>query len=188
MAVLNHGIGGNHILTDGVGPNALSRLDHDVFVQPGVRYLIVLEGINDIGLLARADADVPAAEHEALVRRLTAAYEQIITRAHTSGIKVVGATILPFIGSNYYHPGPANEADRQAVNKWIRTPGNFDALLDFDKVTRDPEHPERLLPAFDCGDHLHPSPSGYAAMGQAIPLSLFAPKGSLTSIEKSITQ
>ena len=188
VAVLNHGIGGNHILTDGLGTSALSRLDHDVIAQAGVRYLIVLEGINDIGLLARIDGDVPAAEHEALVRRLTAAYEQIITRAHTAGIKVVGATILPFIGSNYYHPGPANEADRQAVNKWIRTPGNFDALLDFDKITRDPEHPERLLPAFDCGDHLHPSPSGYAAMGQAIPLSLFAPKGSLTSIEKSITQ
>jgi len=133
------------------------------------------------------DGDVPAAEHEDLVRRLTAAYEQIITRAHTAGIKVAGATILPFVGSNYYQPGPANEADRQAVNKWIRTPGNFDALLDFDKVTRDPEHPERLLPAFDCGDHLHPSPSGYAAMGQAIPLSLFAPKGSPASIEKSIT-
>jgi len=123
-----------------------------------------------------------------LVRRLAAAYEQIITRAHTADIKVVGATLLPFVGSNYYHPGPANEADRQAVNKWIRTSGEFDVVLDFDRLMRDPEHPERLLPAFDCGDHLHPSPSGYAAMGQAVPLSLFLPAASPPIIERPITK
>lgn len=175
IAVLNHGIGGNRLLLDGLGPNALARFDHDVLAQAGVRYLIVLEGINDIGTLART-AEVPHAEHEALVHRMVGAYEQIIARAHTHGIKVIGATILPFVGSDYYHPGPTSEADRQDVNQWIRTPGHFDAVVDFDKVTRDPEHPERLLPAFDSGDHLHPSPAGYSAMGEAVPLSLFALK------------
>jgi lysophospholipase L1-like esterase len=174
LAVLNHGIGGNHLLSDGVGPNALSRFDHDVIAQPGVRYLIVLEGINDIGLLARA-GEAPRAEHEALVRRIIAAYEQMIARAHTHDIKVIGATIMPFVGSNYYHPAPASEADRQAVNEWIRIPGHFDAVIDFDKITRDPEHADRLLPAFDSGDHLHPSPAGYAAMARSVPLGLFAP-------------
>jgi lysophospholipase L1-like esterase len=176
LSVLNQGIGGNHLLSDGLGPNALSRVDHDIVAQPGVRYLIVLEGINDIGGLARA-GDASRTEHDALVRRMLAAYEQIIVRAHTAGIMVVGATILPFGGSDYYHPGPASEADRQAVNAWIRAPGHFDALVDFDEVTRDREHPERLLPKFDSGDHLHPSPAGYAAMAGSVPLSLFAPAG-----------
>jgi lysophospholipase L1-like esterase len=110
-----------------------------------------------------------------LVGRILAAYEQIVARAHTHDIKVIGATILPFVGSSYYHPGPSSESDRKAVNEWIRTPGHFDAVIDFDKITRDPEHSERLLPAFDSGDHLHPSPVGYAAMAQAVPISLFAP-------------
>ena len=86
---------------------------------------------------------------------------------------MIGATILPYTGSDYYHPGPLSEADRQTINQWIRTPGNFDAVIDFDKVTRDPAHPDRMLPAYDSGDHLHPSPAGYRAMGEAIPLSLF---------------
>jgi lysophospholipase L1-like esterase len=172
LAVLNQGIGGNRLLLDGLGPNALARFDHDVLAQAGVRYLIVLEGVNDLGTLVR-DAEVPPAEHEALVHRILAAYQQIIMRAHARDIQVFGATILPYTGSQYYHPGPSSEADRQAINQWIRAPGHFDAVLDFDKVTRDPEHPERLLPAFDSGDHLHPSPAGYAAMAGAVPLSLF---------------
>jgi lysophospholipase L1-like esterase len=176
LSVLNQGIGGNHLLTDGLGPNALSRIDHDVVAQPGVRYLIALEGINDIGMLAR-NGEASRAEHEILVRRMLAAYEQIIVRAHTAGITVMGATRLPFVGSNYYHPGPASERDRQAVNEWIRAPGHFDALIDFDEVTRDRQHPEQLLPAFDFGDHLHPSPAGYAAMAGSVPLPLFAPAG-----------
>ena len=174
LAVLNQGIGGNRLLLDGLGPNALARLDQDVLAQAGVRYLMVLEGINDIGTLTR-DKDASPAEHDSLVQRIVGAYEQIVTRAHTHGIKVIGATILPFAGSQYYHPGPASEADRQAVNRWIRTPGHFDAFVDFDKVTRDPAHPDRLLPEFDCGDHLHPSPGGYGAMASAVPLSLFRP-------------
>ena len=173
VAVLNQGIGGNRLLTDGLGPNALSRFDHDVIAQPGVRYLIVLEGINDIGMLARA-GDVPAAAHDSLVQHMIAAYEQIIARAHTANIQVIGATIMPFAGSQYYHPWSASEADRQAVNRWIRSSGHFDAVVDFDQVTRDPEHAERLLPGFDSGDHLHASPAGYAAMAEAVPLSLFS--------------
>jgi len=172
-AVLNQGIGGNRLLLDGLGPNALARFDHDVLAPAGVRYLIVLEGINDIGTLAR-NAEVPPTEHDGLVRRVLAAYQQIITRAHAHDIHVFGATILPFAGSAYYHSGPNSEADRQAVNRWIRSPGHFDAVIDFDQMMRDPDNPERLLSTFDCGDHLHPSPAGYAAMGGAVPLSLFA--------------
>jgi lysophospholipase L1-like esterase len=172
LAVLNQGIGGNRLLSDGLGPNALSRIDPDVIAQPGVRYLIVLEGVNDIGMLTRA-GEVAPAEHDALVRRMLGAYEQIIARAHTHDIKVIGGTILPFVGSSVYHPGPASDADRQAINQWIRAPGHFDAVIDFDKIVRDPDHPDRLLPRFDSGDHLHPSPAGYAAMADGVPLSLF---------------
>jgi lysophospholipase L1-like esterase len=176
VAVLNHGIGGNRLLLDGLGPNALARFTDDVIAQTAVSYVIVLEGINDLGTLTR-DRDVPQSEHDALVGHMIGAYEQMIVRAHAHGIKVLGATILPFVGSGYYHPGQPTEADRQAVNQWIRTPGHFDAVIDLDKVTRDPQHPDRLLPAYDSGDHLHPSPAGYAAMAGAVPLSTFAPGG-----------
>jgi lysophospholipase L1-like esterase len=173
LGVLNQGIGGNHLLTDGLGPNALARFDRDVLAQAGVRYLIVLEGVNDLGGLARA-GEVTPAEHASLLHLVQAAYEQIVVRARVQGIKVIGATILPYAGSDYYHPGPSNEADRQAINQWIRTPGHFDAIVDFDKVMRDPGQPERLLMPYDSGDHLHPSSAGYRAMAEAIPLSLFA--------------
>lgn len=172
ISVLNQGIGGNHLLTDGLGPNALARFDRDVLAQSGVHWLIVFEGINDLGGLTR-NGEVSLAEHALLVHRILGAYQQIIARAHAQGIRVIGATITPDTGSDYYHPGPHSEADRQAINQWIRTPGNFDAVLDFDKAMRDPQHPDRLLPAYDCGDHLHPSPAGYRAMGDAVPLSLF---------------
>jgi lysophospholipase L1-like esterase len=174
LAVLNQGIGGNHLLSDGVGPSALARFDHDVIAQPGIRYLIILEGINDIGSLARS-GNILREDHDALVHQVIGAYQLMVTRAHANNIKSIGATIMPFAGSNYYHPGPAIEADRQAINEWIRTPGHFDGVIDFDQITRDPTHPERLLPAFDSGDHLHPSPVGYAAMAQSISPSLFVP-------------
>jgi lysophospholipase L1-like esterase len=174
FAVLNLGTGGNRLLLDGLGPNALARLGPDVLAQAGVRHLIVLEGVNDLGMLTR-DGDVPPSAHAAMVHQIIAAYQQITTRAHAHGIEVIGGTIMPFVGSLYYHPGPATEADRRAINRWIRAPGHFDAVIDFDKITRDPEHPDRLSPAVDSGDHLHPSPAGYAAMGNAVPLSLFAP-------------
>jgi lysophospholipase L1-like esterase len=172
LSVLNHGIGGNHLLTDGLGPNALARVDRDIIAQTGVRYLIVLEGVNDLGKLSR-EGDVPQAAHDTLVQQMISAYEQIITRAHAHGIKVFGATILPYTGSDYYHPGPTKESDRQAVNQWIRQPNHFDAVIDFDKLTADPAHPNQLLPSYDSGDHLHPSAAGYKAMGEAVPTDLF---------------
>jgi lysophospholipase L1-like esterase len=173
VGVSNQGIGGNHLLTDGLGPNVLARLDRDVMAPAGARWLIVFEGVNDLGGLAR-NGEVSADQHTALVEKVIAAYEQIVARAHAHGLRVYGATITPYTGSDYYHPGQWSEADRQAVNAWIRAVGHFDAVIDFDAVVRDPEHPEHLLPAFDCGDHLHPSPAGYKAMGESIPLSLFA--------------
>jgi lysophospholipase L1-like esterase len=172
VGVLNEGIGGNRLLLDGLGPNALARFDRDVLAQTAVRAVVVLEGVNDLGTLTR-DHDVSAEEHAALVAQIEGAYAQMIERAHAHGIRVVGATILPYGGSNYYHPGAESEADRQVINAWIRGAGHFDAVVDFDKVTRDPAHPDRLLPAYDSGDHLHPGPAGYKAMGEAIPLSLF---------------
>jgi lysophospholipase L1-like esterase len=173
IGVCNQGIGGNHLLTDGLGPNALSRLDRDVLAPAGVRWVIVLEGVNDLGALAR-QAEVSPDAHAALVRNVLAAYAQIVARAHAHGLRVYGGTITPYAGSDYYHPGAMNEADRQIVNAWIRAAGHFDAVIDFDAIVRDPQHPDRLLPAYDSGDHLHPSPAGYRAMGEAIPLSLFA--------------
>lgn len=173
IGVSNQGIGGNHLLTDGLGPNALARSDRDVLAPAGVQWIIVLEGVNDLGGLART-GEVPPAEHAALVQRVIAAYQQLIARAHAHGLRVYGATITPYVGSAYYHPGPLSESDRQAVNQWIRASGHFDAVIDFDAVVRDPQHPDQLLPTFDCGDHLHPSPAGYKAMGESISLKLFA--------------
>jgi lysophospholipase L1-like esterase len=172
LGVLNAGIGGNRLLLDGLGPNALARFDRDVLAQAGVRYLIVLEGINDIGTFGLEGTQPPSA-HEALVYRIIAAYEQIVLRAHAHGIRVLGGTLAPFSGSTYYKPGPPSESDREAVNRWIRTPGHFDAVIDFDEALRDPARPEQLLPAYDSGDHLHPSPAGYRAMAAAIPLTDF---------------
>lgn len=173
VGVVNAGIGGNHLLTDGLGPNALARFDRDVLAPAGVRWVIVFEGVNDLGALAQKD-NATAEEHAALVKRMIGAFEQMIERAHAHGLRVIGATITPFVGSGYYHPGPESDADRQAVNAWIRTPGHFEAVIDFDAVVRDPEHPERLLPVYDSGDHLHPGPAGYKAMGEAVELRLFA--------------
>ncbi len=172
IGVSNQGIGGNHLLIDGLGPNVLARFDRDVLAPAGVRWVIVFEGVNDLGGLAR-NGEVSPQEHAELVASVLAAYEQIVARAHAHGLRVYGATITPYVGSNYYHPGPLSEADRQSVNQWIRAAGHFDAVLDFDAVVRDPQHPDRLLPAYDCGDHLHPSPAGYKAMADSISLSLF---------------
>ncbi len=173
VAVLNHGIGGNCLLVECLGPNALSRFDGDVLSQPGARYLILLEGINDLGGLAR-EKPATAEERRAHVERMIAGYAQIVARARAKGLKVIGGTVMPFMGNDYYHPDAAAEASRQAVNAWIRTPGHFDAVIDFDRIVRDPAQPDRLLPAYDSGDHLHPSMAGYQAMADAIPLALFA--------------
>jgi lysophospholipase L1-like esterase len=171
LSVLNLGIGGNRVLLDGLGPNALARFERDVLSQSGVTHLVLLEGVNDLGVLTR-DAPATPEAHNALVQQVTAAYRQIIDRAHARGIKVIGATILPYAGSAYYHPGPESEADRQAINAFIRAPGNFDGVIDWDKALRDPARPTYLLPAYD-NDGLHPNLAGYKAMADAIPLSLF---------------
>ncbi|MGH8297594.1 MAG: SGNH/GDSL hydrolase family protein, partial [Steroidobacteraceae bacterium] len=143
LSVLNVGTGGNRLLLYGLGPDALARFDRDVLAQTGVRYLIVLEGINDLGTATRL-APISAAQHTLLVHRIIAAYQQIILRAHQHGIMVIGGTITPDKGNGYYHPSGASEADRQAINAWIRQPGHFDAVVDFDRVVRDPKHPDRL--------------------------------------------
>ncbi len=169
IGVLNLGIGGNRVLNDGRGPNALARLDRDVLAQSGVRYLIVFEGINDIG--TRRENPDPGIV-EATSGRLIAAFEQIIERAHSHGIRVHGATILAFEGSFYFTP--EREAERKEINDWIRNSGRFDAVLDFDAATRDPEKPTFLKSDVDSGDHLHLNDSGYEALADSIDLSLFS--------------
>jgi lysophospholipase L1-like esterase len=167
LSVVNVGIGGNHLLTDGLGPNALARMDRDVFARPGAKVMLVLEAINDLGKLSREDVRTPE-QHSRLVADLIAAYKQMILRAHGQGVRVIGCTVTPYVGSDYYHPDAASEADRIALNQWIRTGGAFDAVVDFDAIVRDPAHPERMIAAYDSGDHLHPSAAGYKVMADAI--------------------
>jgi lysophospholipase L1-like esterase len=166
VAVLNAGIGGNKVLSGGLGPTALERLDRDVLQQSGVRWVIVFEGVNDIG-----GAREPGAA-AAVGRDLVLAYRQIIARAHARGLRVFGGTITPFGGSGY--DDAEREDARQAVNRWIRDSGAFDAVIDFDAAVRDPANPRRLAPAADSGDHLHPGEEGYRLMAAAIDLRLFA--------------
>lgn len=169
IAVLNQGSGGNRVLNDGLGPSVLARLDRDVLAVAGVRWLVVLAGVNDIGT---AEAS-PSAQKQ-VADDLIAAYEQIVLRAHPHGIRVYGGTLLPFGGNTEYDdPHGHREAARQAVNRWIRTGGRFDAVIDFDRATRDPAEPRRLLPAYDVDDHLHLNPAGYRALADAVPLALF---------------
>jgi lysophospholipase L1-like esterase len=168
VSVLDEGIGGNRVLNDVFGPNALARLDRDVLAQNGVRYVIVLESINDIGRLARLSApedDVTAAQLEAGLR-------QIAETAHEHGIRAIGATLTPYGGAGYY--SEKGEQVREQVNEWIRTSGVFDGVADFDKATRDPQNPNRFAAQCDSGDHLHPSDEGYRAMAASIDLRLFA--------------
>jgi lysophospholipase L1-like esterase len=176
VAVINEGIGGNRLLHDGLGPNALARFGRDVLSQPGVTHLIVLEGVNDLGTLTQK-APATAAEHRALVEQAIEALRQIVLRARSRGIVAIGGTIMPFGASKLYHPDAPTEADRQAINAWIRAPGHFDAVIDFDARMRDPAHPSRLDPALDSGDGLHPSLAGYRAMGDSVPLALLRPGG-----------
>ena len=171
IAVLNQGISGNRLLRDGAGVSALARFDRDVLVQPGVKWLTIMEGINDIGLGSLPTtpvSDTVAADD------LIAALKQMIERAHEHGIKVIGATLTPYEGAAYYSEG--GEQTRMTVNQWIRSGGAFDAVVDFDAVTRDPEHPKQFRAGFNNGDHLHPNDAGYEAMANAIDLSIFGLK------------
>jgi lysophospholipase L1-like esterase len=165
FGIVNAAISGNRLLSTGAGPAALARLDRDVLSIPGVRYLVVLEGVNDLGFNTGRKLPIPTADD------LIGAYRQIVTRAHDKGVKVIGATILPYKGAGYY----SAEADavRQQVNAWIRTPGNFDGLIDFDRATADKADPLTMAAAYDSGDHLHPGDAGYRAMAEAIDLRLF---------------
>ena len=172
LAVLNLGLGSNCLAETCVGPSVPARFGRDVLSRDGVKYVIILEGVNDLGMLTR-DAPVSAEAHHALAQRMIGALAQVTKRAHERGIKVIGATIMPYGASGYYHPDAANDADRAAVNAWIRTRGHVDAVVDFDALMRDPAHPNRLRKEFDSGDGLHPSPEGYRFMGSAVPLSLF---------------
>lgn len=177
VAVINAGISGARLLSDGMGVNALARLDRDVLTQPGVRSLIVLLGINDIAWPGTAFART---ERRPTLDELTAGYRQLVTQAHARGVRVIGATLTPFSGAlpdtpldDYYHPD--KDALRRQVNDWIRHSGVFDAVIDFDAALRDPKAPERLAAPFDSGDHLHPGDEGNRAMADAVDLKALLP-------------
>jgi len=169
MAVMNQGLGGNRILHDIRGDSGLRRFDRDVLVQPGVTHVIVMLGTNDLrNRWAKPEEEVTADQ-------MMAGLKQLAVRAHTRGIKIFGATLTGFENETFL-PGawtPEREKTRIAVNEWVREGGAFDAVVDFDRALRDPEHPASMLPIYDCGDHLHPSDLGYNKMGDAIDLSLF---------------
>jgi lysophospholipase L1-like esterase len=168
-SVVNAGIGGNRLMGQLIGPPALARLERDVFATPGLTDLIVLEGINDIGVGGRTIEGItyPMIAFDALV----AAYSQIIERAHERGVAVIGGTLLPFRDAFFF--SEEKERTRQSINAWIRSADAFDGVIDFDAVVRNPGDPSALRPEFDTGDHLHPNQAAYRAMGQAVDLSLF---------------
>ena len=169
MAVMNQGLGGNRILHDIRGDSGLRRFDRDVLAQPGVTHTIIMLGTNDLRNRWRKP------EEEVSAPQMIAGLKQFAVRGHTRGIKVIAATLTPFENETFL-PGawnPKREAIRQEVNQWLRKTDAFDAIVDFDQALRDPDHPTRMLPIYDCDDHLHPSDLGYRAMGDAIELSLF---------------
>jgi len=168
LAIVNHGISGNRLLGDGAGVSALARFDRDVLSQPGVKWLIVLEGINDIGMSSMGMQMGVAVTAEDLI----AAHWQLIERAHLHGIKAIGATLTPFAGALYY--SEKGESMRQAVNQWIRTSGAYDAVIDFDAILRDPENPKQMNAEYFINDYLHPNDAGYKAMAEAVDLSMFS--------------
>jgi lysophospholipase L1-like esterase len=169
IAVLNQAAGGNRILNDGLGPNVLARLDRDVLALGAVEWMLIFEGVNDIGT-----ADATDAAQRQVTSDLIAAFEQVIVRAQARDILAYGATITPFGGNaGYDDPGGLRERSRQAVNQWIRHGRAFDAVVDFDAAVRDPAMPRRILPAYDVGDGLHLNPAGYGAVAAAVPASLF---------------
>lgn len=186
VAVVNEGIAGNRLLSDGFavgaafaaafGASALARFDRDVLALPGVTHVVLLEGLNDIGFPGAKLGDTYLAD-PADVRTpqdLIDAYRQLISRAHAHGVRIIGATINPFEGVDlpgYY--SESKEALRQSVNNWIRTSGSFDAVIDFDAILRDPDNPSRLLARFASEDNLHPNDLGYQAMADAIDLAIF---------------
>jgi len=175
IAVVNAGIAGNRILNDGVapyrGPSSLSRLQRDVLDRPGVRWMLLLQGGNDISASDRLEAP----DQKVSAAQIIEGMQQIIARARARGLQVWGATLLPRGGTTFPAPPSAEAiAKREAINAWIRESGAFDVVVDFDRVMRDPAQPDRLLPAYDSGDHLHPNDAGYQAMADAIDLARLA--------------
>ncbi|WP_229473790.1 SGNH/GDSL hydrolase family protein [Pseudoduganella lurida] len=173
LAVINAGIGGNSMLRDDIGENLLARFERDVLARPGITHAVVLIGVNDLGRLHTGSQETAATRAE-LVARLQSGWLRMAGRAHARGVCFVAGTLMPYGASSLYRPAPHNEADRLAMNAWLRTAPAFDAVADFDGAVRDPAAPDRLLPAFDSGDHLHLSPAGYRAMAQAVPLDRLA--------------
>jgi len=171
IGVLNVGIGGNRILRPGRGPSALQRFERDVIQQPGVRWVIMLIGVNDLG---QAHTARIAGEEYPSAADLIAGYGEMIARAHAAGIKVYASPILPYKGAAFSYWSLEGEADRKTINAWIRESGAFDAVIDFDAVVRDPVDPDYLAEQYDLGDFVHPNPAALTAMGRAIDLGLFA--------------
>jgi lysophospholipase L1-like esterase len=169
IGIVNTGIGGGRLLRDGLGPNLSARFEREVLGRSGVSHAVVLIGVNDLGVQHRNKEDSPEARAQLLVD-LKAALHNIAQRAHAHGICVIGGTVTPYTGSDYYKPGPDNDADRQALNRWIRESGTFDGVADFDAATRDPAHPEQLAAWAGFGDGLHLSADGQKALAEAIPL------------------
>jgi lysophospholipase L1-like esterase len=170
VGVVNAGIGGNRILHDHrmFGPKALARLDRDVLSVPGLRWVVLMEGINDIGDSTSANGPEQNVSAEAII----AGMKQIIARVHQHGAKIYGATLTPYEGARGFYQ-PEGEAKREAVNAWIRRGGSFDAVIDFDAAVRNPDHPTQIRSDYDAGDHLHPNDAGYRAMGDVLDLKLF---------------
>ena len=166
IAVLNAGISGNQVLRDGAGVSALARFDRDVESEPGVRWVVLLEGINDINIHGQITG-AGALTAEDLIH----GYQQLIARAHMDHLKIMGATLTPDEG--VWLAGPIGEATRQKVNEWVRSSGAFDAVVDLDAAVRDKDHPTRLRAEFDSGDHIHPNDAGNAAMADAFDLAAF---------------
>ena len=164
VGVLNMGIGGNAVLSGGLGPTAVSRFDRDILNQAGIRWAIVFEGVNDIGGVNSAAAATTRANS------LIAAYQQMIVKAHARNIRIYGGTIMPFKGNSYYNQ--YSESCRNTVNEWIRVKGNFDGCIDFDKVMRSPQDTARIVSSYQ-NDGLHPDAAGHKTMGESIDLNLF---------------
>ncbi|AZC61313.1 SGNH/GDSL hydrolase family protein [Pseudomonas chlororaphis] len=174
VAVLNGGISGARLLEDGMGASALARFERDVLGKPGVKSVMLMLGINDIswpGTAFAPNTPLPSLE------KLIAGYRQLIDQAHRHNLRIIGTTLLPFEGAlqgsiiEHYHSAPKEQL-RQAFNQWIRTGQAFDAVIDFDQMTRDPRHPTRLLPLIDSGDHLHPGDAGNRAMAEGVELEV----------------
>lgn len=183
IAVINKAAGGNRILLDGLGPNVLSRIDRDVLAQPGLSYVMIFEGVNDVCTTA---TDIES--QQIVGDRIIAAYKQLSLRLHAFDVSIFGATITPFSAPNENvtlqpYTDLNREATRQRINKWIRESGVFDEVVDFDAILRDPSHPSQLADVYDSGDYLHPNVEGYQKLADEFPLHFFELSGSSAKIE-----